>query len=136
MKHIPHFLARMLVEMFKEIEEVEILLRYLLHLCQRIGNGTILHICHSRSCLFHQCFCTNSILAGAGQNLQSQITSLLAHHLEHHFQSQLALLERLLRSQRLLGLLLGLIHYSHHWPYFHHVAISFSMPYFLHSVWR
>ena len=125
MKDIPHFLAEMLVEILKEIEEIEILLRYLLHLCQRIGNGTILHICRSRSCLFHQCFCTNSILVGAGQNLQSQITSLLAHHLEHHSQSRLVLLERLPRSQKLPGLLLGLIHYSRHSPYFRHVAISF-----------
>ena len=136
MKDMPHFSARMLVEMLKEIEEIEILLRYLLDLYRRIGNGTILHICRSRSCLFHQCFCTNSILVGAGQNLQSQITSLLAHRLEHHSQSRLVLLERLPRSQRLLDLLLGLIHYSHHSPYFHHVAISFLMPYFLHSVWR
>ena len=136
MKDIPDFLARMLVEMLKEIEEIEILLRYLLDLCRRIGNGTILHICRSRSCLFHQCFCTNSILAGVGQNLQLQTTSLLVHHLEHHSQSPLLPLERSPRSQRLLGPLLGLIHYSHHLPYFHHVAISFLMTYFLHSVCR
>ena len=106
--------------------KLNVLYWYLPSWCQRTGNGTILRICRSRSCLFHRCSCTSNILIKAGQKWLEQVDCSLSQPLE-------------LQAERRQGVLK---HWSRHlwlpdlWPELMHFAALYfrHLLYFLHSI--